>query len=248
MRSPILANAIATYREQLEAGVLLPREVAEALGVNTSYLQEVCREEGIAYKRLKRGRSVGTQVQSGHFMRRQVELYRTQLESGELTMTAVGQAIGVSREYIRQLCKARGIKPLLPKHCIKCGTPLRLEERHKNGAEPCTACKPKQKLLLAFCAECKKPYVLSGKARSRHRRNHKVHGIRTSRCPDCLAEARARWPRITVQCMDCGADVQRMEAAYRQGQQKGVRGPVCSECRVKRIKQGWIAKRQAVMA
>lgn len=164
-----------------------------------------------------------------------VEGYRGQLERGELALTAVGAEIGVSREWVRRICVKLGIQAVWPRHCPKCKGLLKLAE-HTN--EPqwrwyCNACKPRRKVRISYCAECQQPYTMTGRQRDGYIRNHK-HGTKTSRCPECLKKAAARWPRITVACADCGTEVQRAESVYQQHRRESRPGPFCLPCRGKR--------------
>lgn len=247
MRRVTGAEVIESYREQLEAGTMMVRAVAAAIGVTPEYIYQLCKKLGIAFVRVKRGpkprpklpRKPKPRPPLGMAAQR-ITTYREQLEQGQLTMDTIGKEIGISRERVRQLCKKLEIKPIQPRSCRnrKCSAVLRSEERESHF---CHDCKPRQKVRIAWCAQCEQPYAMTGEKRVAYIRNHK-NGVKDSRCPDCLKAASQKYERIMVQCLDCGANVERMRLSYYQNQQRGINGPVCAECRGKRTAKHHAAK------
>ena len=242
-----LSYHIALLREPLESGQLTLSTAATQVGCTPVYVGMVCRRLNITYIREKRGHTPkprtprAQRVYSPNKTAQAVLGYREQLEQAQITMTDAGKAIGVSCEWVRQLCVKLGIKPLMPHHCKKCGGLMPPTEKGH-----CDACTPKKKYLLSWCSECGKQYALTGTARAQHIQNHKTPRLRSggfyvvknSRCPECKEAARGYQDKITVACVGCGTEVQRIKHVYRTDRRKGRPGPYCQPCRVRKFRIG----------
>lgn len=156
--------------------------------------------------------------------------YAEDLEHGRLNLTEVGAAIGVSREWVRQLCCQLKIDYVFPHVCKKCHIRLPFSERDNRY---CTSCQPapwKPKGVISICAECDQVYVLFGRARDYYLRNKKNKGTKKSRCPTCRERARGFREIITILCSVCGAEIQRPRFRVQRSAKLG-RLPHCVRCK-----------------
>ena len=182
--------------------------------------------------------------------------YQPQLEGAQMTMTDVANHIGVSTEWVRQLCIKLGIHPKQPRKtgCKGCGVRIEHtvnESGYRTHRIYCSeACKEKHRPRLARqCDECREWYVLEGRARTQYLANKvprlrrtakwaKVYGITTSRCPQCKEWARGFRDILTVPCTDCGVELQRKRYTVLRAQRNG-RTLCCQSCASGRVAEGY---------
>ncbi|MBI2405379.1 hypothetical protein HYV22_04375 [Candidatus Gottesmanbacteria bacterium] len=177
------------------------------------------------------GYSLRTHQKQNHIS--QILEFKTQMETGEMSLTEVAKEVGCTRENIRLTCQRYGIAAIRKKlFCSKCGN-VRQRGHPKKLCETCAVRAKQPKTTQMWCWECQKFRILTGIERTSYLANKKRLGVVRSRCSECKAKARGYRDLITVLCVVCGAPTQRKRFYVQRCRQKGSERYTCSvKCRV----------------
>ena len=130
-------------------------------------------------------------------------IIKLKTENPDRTLQSIGEEIGVSREYVRQILKefeidtsweSKGRIPL-PNNCSSCDVDISIETNHYRKLALCKSCRDEQKYANVFrdvvCPNCKKVYSLR-KSDRRIKISEKLNG----RDPFCSRSCASRYNDI----------------------------------------------------